>query len=75
MTLWRTESRDDGQGLNSYIGLESIKAIQIKETVREINLRRAMSERIPEKKQGLKKIDGIGKVYGTLYALLTRENT
>ena len=62
--------------LNSYIGFEShTKAIKIKENSEENQYKESQIRKDISKKQGLKKMDGIGNVNGTLYALLTRENT
>ena len=61
-----------------YIGIKSeIKAIQIKENCEENQSKKSQARKDIRKEAGviLKKKDGIGKVNGTLCALLTREKT
>ena len=63
---------DFNTGLENLIKAIQIKEsceenhIQIKKAVKKINLSRTKAEIISEKKQRLKKVNGIGKVNGTL---------
>ena len=61
---------------NSYIELDSqLKAIQIKENSEENQSKESQVRKDIRKEAGVKEMDELGKVNGTLCTLLTREKT
>ena len=65
--LKTTARRRGGETCISFVSGEMTGEMKnLKKSVKKINISRTISERIAERMQRLKKMDGIGKVNGTL---------